>query len=107
MTPLKPSEWFVRMSWTALTARASHWHAMHTHMLTVRHGICWAITKVNDGWPPPQKAVQVLSKAIQVLSQIIQVSDFIQVLSKFIQVSHFHSGRPRTIQVGLDLIRGP
>jgi hypothetical protein len=57
---------------TALTARASHLHAIHIHMLTVRHGICWAITKMNDGWPPPPQ------KVIQVLTKIIQVSDFIQ-----------------------------
>jgi hypothetical protein len=81
----------VHMPWTALTARASHLHATHIHMLTVRHGICWAITKRNDGRPPPQKVTQVLSK-------IIQVSDFIQVLSKFIQVSDF-------IQDGLELFK--
>jgi hypothetical protein len=46
---------------------------------------------MNDGWPPPQKVIQVLSKTIQAY-------DFIQVLSEFVQVSDF-------IEAGLGLFK--
>jgi hypothetical protein len=76
------------MSWTALTARASHWHAMHTHMLPVRHGICWAITKMNDGWHhPPQK---VISGPLKNYSGFWFYSGPLKIYSGF----WFYAGRP-------------